>query len=278
MDTTSAIALDPAPSVGGAFTLEPDLAPADATEVRAPRRPGLRTLRRAAALAALLAGAGGLVYLGVWPPLATVMSGSMSPTIATGDVVVVRKLDRAPRRGDILAVTVPESARSRYGYPPEVIHRVVRIAPGGRITTKGDARPHADPFTVTRSSIRGRVVATIPAAGRVLSFLTSTLGLIWLAGGALVLLILPRLDRQREMRESEHSQTAGLESSLQAISDQLAELRAQANTRAAADGEALDTLRRETAEARQQLSALQELVAARQARPPRKGWLSRGGL
>ncbi|MEA2467542.1 MAG: signal peptidase [Thermoleophilaceae bacterium] len=262
MESTAAIAFDPAPSVGGSSTLE-----ADATQVKARRRLGLQTLRRGAALASLMAVAGGIAYLGVWPPLATVMSGSMSPTISTGDVVVIRHLGRAPRLGDILAITVPEAARSRYGYPPEVVHRVFRIARDGKITTKGDARPRPDPFTIGRSSIKGEVVATIPAGGRVLSFLTSTLGLIWLAGGALVLLVLPRLDRQREFRESESAHAAGLESSLQEISDQLAELRRQANERAAADGQTLDSLRRETLEAREQLNAVRELVAAQQQQP-----------
>ena len=44
-------------------------------------------------------------------------------------------------------------------------HQVVKIAPNGDITTKGDARKTPDPFTVTASSVSARVVTTIPAGG-----------------------------------------------------------------------------------------------------------------
>src|SRR4051794_30932489 len=97
--------------------------------------------KRLIALLAVLALAGfAFGYLGTWPPVATVMSGSMSPTIKTGDMVVLKRIHSLPKVGDIIAVPVPEAARSRYGSPPIVTHRVVRVAPDGAITTKGDAR------------------------------------------------------------------------------------------------------------------------------------------
>ena len=55
------------------------------------------------------------------------------------------------------------------------------------VTTKGDAYKKADPFDVPSSALSTKVVATVPAAGRVFAFLGSTLGLLWLAGGALLL-------------------------------------------------------------------------------------------
>ncbi|MFL5887359.1 MAG: hypothetical protein ACJ77M_20000, partial [Thermoleophilaceae bacterium] len=128
---------------------------------------------------------------------------------------------------DIIAVSVPDAARSRYGYPPVVIHRVVKIAPNGDITTKGDARPRPDPFTVKRGSVNARVVATIPAGGHVLAFFTSTVGLAWLGGGVLLLIILPLFERQREMREREEETLDVLRSELRSISDELALLRMQ---------------------------------------------------
>jgi signal peptidase I len=177
-------------------------------------------------LVLLVGGAGGgLLYLGAWPPMATVMSASMTPTIKTGDVVLLKRLDRAPRVGDIVYVQVPDAARSRYGYPPEVVHRVVKVAPNGQITTKGDARSKPDPFTISRRSVRAHVVATVPAAGRVLAFLTSTLGLVWLAGGVLLLIVLPLFERQRDMREREEETLESLRVELRAISEELALLR-----------------------------------------------------
>src|SRR5436305_9213001 len=194
---------------------------ADQAEPAPPRR------RLGLLLVALVvvAAAGGLVYLRAWPPMATVMSGSMEPTIETGDVVLLKHMDRAPRVGDVIAVNVPDIARSRYGYPPVVVRRVVRIAPNGDVTTKGDARPKADPFTVSRGSVNARVVADVPAAGHVLAFFTSTLGLVWLAGGVLMLVVLPVLERQRDAREREEDTLESLRAELRAISEELAALR-----------------------------------------------------
>ena len=137
-----------------------------------------------------------------WPPLATVMSASMAPTIDTGDMVVLQRLGRPAQVGDIVVVNVPDDARSRYGYPPVVIHRVVRIAADGAVSTKGDARKDPDPFTVPRRALTAHVIGRIPAGGRLLAFLTSPLGLLWLGGGALFLVGLPLLERKREGQQT----------------------------------------------------------------------------
>src|SRR3712207_1481252 len=63
-----------------------------------------------------LAAVAGVGYLRVWPPLATVMSASMAPTIDTGDMVVLKRLDRPARKGDIVSIRVPDEARRRFGY------------------------------------------------------------------------------------------------------------------------------------------------------------------
>src|SRR5256885_749289 len=196
MESATALLIDPALSV------ERDEPVAEEAEAAAKRRrlPRVRLGRVVAALM-LMAAVGGLLYLRAWPPMATVMSASMSPTIKTGDVVLLKHMDRPPRVGDVIAVSVPDQARARYGYPPVVVHRVVRISPSGDITTKGDARPRPDPFTVRRGSVNSKVVATVPAAGHVLAFFTSTLGLVWLAGGVLLLIALPLFERQRYARE-----------------------------------------------------------------------------
>jgi signal peptidase I len=188
---------------------------------------------RIAACAVVAAVVGALVALGTWPPFATVMSASMEPTIDTGDVVVLRSLDRPPRVGDVVSVTVPDEARRRYGYPPTVVHRVVRVSPRGVITTKGDARPDPDPFTVTGSAVKARVVLTVPAAGHVVAFLTSTMGLLWLGVGAVLLIGLPLLERQRDARAREAETLESLHAQLLTVSQELAALR-QASEQAAA--------------------------------------------
>jgi signal peptidase I len=183
---------------------------------------------RTAAVVAVLGGIGfGLGYLGSWPPVATVMSGSMSPTIKTGDVVVFKRLGRAAGVGDVVKVDVPDSARTRYGYPPVVIHRIVRLNSDGTVTTKGDARKTPDPFTVKRDSLSTHVVFDIPAAGRVVAFLMSPLGLLWIAGGVAMFFVLPLFERRQEAVEAEQATLAAVQAELATISGELARLREQ---------------------------------------------------
>jgi signal peptidase I len=187
------------------------------------RRPRVRAGRRWVLAAAVLAvAAGGMAYLREWPPLATVMSGSMAPAIDTGDMVVLKRLGRPARAGDVVVVHVPDAARTRYGYPGVVIHRIVAIAPDGSVTTKGDARKEPDPFTLPHSALSATVVGRIPAGGNVLAFLGSGLGLLWLGAGAVLFVGMPLLDRRRHRAEHE---AGGLRSRLEAITEELVELR-----------------------------------------------------
>jgi signal peptidase I len=190
------------------------------------------------AVAALLVAVavGGLGVLRVWPPFAVVMSGSMAPTINTGDMVVLERLRAPARIGQIVAVDVPDAARARYGYPPVVIHRVFRITPDGQMRTKGDARPAPDPFTVPRTAVDTRVVARIPSGGRVLAFFGSAPGLLWLAFGGLLFFGLPVVERQREARRRDTEATADLREELVGVAAELARLHSEEErSRAAAD-------------------------------------------
>lgn len=236
-------------------------------EARTKRVTGRRVGRVLLLLTLAVLGAG-LGYLRAWPPVATVMSASMSPTIETGDVVVMRKLQSPPRVGDVIAVSVPEGARSRYGYPPKVIHRVVRIGGDGQIRTKGDARKAADPFTVSRDAVQAEVVFTMPAAGRVLAFLGSTLGLIWLAAGALFLVIIPLLERQRESAggnvEGLDEMRTELHSDMEAVLAELERLQAKVDSDARTRAE----LEARLAELTDALAALPERVEAVVATQP----------
>jgi len=213
-----------------------------------PRRRYVRVARRRTRVrwtrlllgALLLAAALGLAFLQTWPPLATVMSGSMAPTIDTGDVVVLKRLERPARAGDIVSIPVPEEARARFGYPPVVIHRIVAIDATGAVTTKGDARKEPDPFSVPSTALTTRVVASVPAAGRALAFLGSPLGLLWLVGGAGMLLGLPLLERYRDAQRRVQGERDGLQAALEAVTAELAALRADETGREAdaADREA----------------------------------------
>src|SRR4051812_29295533 len=186
---------------------------------------------RAAAVAVVAVVVGGLAFLRAWPPLATVMSASMAPTINTGDMVLLQRLRGPARIGDVVEVSVPDEARSRYGYPPVVIHRVFAISPDGQVRTKGDARPEPDPFTVPRTALTTRVVAHLPGGGRVLAFFHSAPGLLWLVFGAALFLGLPLLDRRREARRHEQDAAKALRAELESVTGELAALRSDIEAR-----------------------------------------------
>jgi len=224
---------------------------------RGRRRVRLPFRRLLAALAVLLV-IGGLGYLRTWPPLATVMSASMTPTIDTGDMVVLKRISR-PRVGDVAAVAVPDEARSRFGYPPVVVHRIVRIGPDGAVTTKGDARKDPDPFTVPASAVRTKVVVAVPAAGRVLAFLTSGLGLLWLAAGGLLLGGLPLLERRQDARRHAEGERDALQAALASVAEELRASRHETQETAAALAELREQTREEA-----RLAALDELRQARE--------------
>ena len=106
-----------------------------------------------------------------------------------------------------------------------IIHRVVSIDADDVVTTKGDAYKEADPFDVPRSALTTKVVATVPAAGRALAFLGSGLGLVWLAGGVLLFVGMPLLERQRETRRREDGDRESLQATLHGVTQELALLR-----------------------------------------------------
>lgn len=77
-----------------------------------------------------------------------VRGGSMAPALRAGDRLLVLRLDRAPRVGEVVLAADPRD-RQR-----ELIKRVI-VLRGGLVTLRGDA-PHA--------STDSRVFGTVPAA------------------------------------------------------------------------------------------------------------------
>ncbi|GGL05199.1 signal peptidase [Curtobacterium luteum] len=91
-----------------------------------------------------------------WQPT-TVMTGSMAPRLAPGDVVVSRPVPPDEvRPGRILLADDPDvSGHLR-------MHRFVEEGPGGSIVTKGDANPQADSTPLERSAVHGVAFLRIP--------------------------------------------------------------------------------------------------------------------
>lgn len=150
-----------------------------------------------------------LAWLRTWPPLLVVMSSSMEPTIDTGDVVLMQRLDRPPEVGDIVEVHPPQEIQDRLNYPDTVIHRIVAIRKG-KVYTKGDARNQRDPFTVPADDVKAHEIAVIPGVGQIVTFFTSPLGLIWIVAGILLFIVLPYYELRRDQVELEKAEVGSL--------------------------------------------------------------------
>lgn len=142
---------------------------------------------------------GGLLFLRAWPPIVVVMSSSMEPAIGTGAIVLVRHIDDSPKVGDVVTVPVPAEAQAD-GYPSEVLHRVIEITEDGLVRTQGDNLDKPDPFAVPVAAVTERVVTVIPGAGQLVAFLFSPYGLMWMAAGVFLLVVMPFFDGQRELK------------------------------------------------------------------------------
>ncbi len=139
------------------------------------RRPLARAVRASGSLL-LIAGALLFAGLAVGPHLlgyqtVTMLTGSMSPTIRPGDVVVdTPEPVGAVRPGQIISYHVPlEDHRV-------VSHRIVSVAqtPGGAVTvrTKGDANASEDPWTAQLQGQQDWQVRTVvPRLGALIGLL-----------------------------------------------------------------------------------------------------------
>lgn len=143
-------------------------------------------LARTAAYALLGFGAGLLLAIAL--PLAvgarplTVLSGSMEPTLATGDVVVVERIrPQDVHVGDVVTYRDPDGSL--------VTHRVRGVRPRGErveLITRGDANNASERWTLASDGELSRALYRVPLAGRVLVRTSSP-------EGRLALIVLPLL-------------------------------------------------------------------------------------
>jgi len=114
----------------------------------------------------------------------TVLSGSMEPAVAPGDVVISTRIDPADARpGDVVTFRDPQDADRL------ITHRVRSTRPEGRrirFVTKGDANNTTEEWRVAASGHVSRVRYRVPAVGRVALIAQSR-------GGMIVLVVLPVL-------------------------------------------------------------------------------------
>ncbi len=101
----------------------------------------------------------------------TVQSGSMTPEIKMGSIVIVRPIDDY-KIGDIITFQTTGSKES-------VTHRIYDIKVVGgqpKYITKGDANNAPDQREVSKREIIGKVLIDIPYLGYVVSFAQKPLG------------------------------------------------------------------------------------------------------
>lgn len=118
----------------------------------------------------------------------TVLSGSMTPTLPVGSVVVVRSQPAEQiRPGDVITFT---DRSPDLPAPRVVTHRVVAVeqGPGGLVfRTKGDANNTPDQRPTSAADVHGVLWYSVPFAGSLRAFLISPTGLCYLAGVLLLM-------------------------------------------------------------------------------------------
>lgn len=120
---------------------------------------------------------------------AVVLTGSMEPTIKTGDLILVKESDSF----EVGDVVVYQSGRIL------VVHRIMEID-GETAILRGDAN-NADDAPIELSQIKGRVFGCIPYMGTVARILKTPWATALLIGGAVLMVELPYRKKKEEDQE-----------------------------------------------------------------------------
>lgn len=159
------------------------------------------------------------VAMGTSSPLVVVTSGSMSPTLERGHLLVLQK--QAPESilvGDIIVFD------ATWNDDP-VVHRVVRIEVVGdeiHWFTQGDNRvtnPSEDPGYRVYEDIIGVVILAIPYLGNLTLFLHEPAGLATVVVLLLVIIILPELLPKKDEEEETEDEPSQSPSESDSIED-----------------------------------------------------------
>ncbi|MDD4493245.1 MAG: signal peptidase I [Eubacteriales bacterium] len=109
-----------------------------------------------------------------------IISGSMSPAIEAGDLIMVKEYD-SYAVNDVIAFRSGNSI---------ITHRIIGFE-DDKAVTKGDFNNVADKDPVDRENIVGKVVYLIPKVGNVILFLRSPLGVMILTSVIVGMTALP---------------------------------------------------------------------------------------
>ena len=149
-------------------------------------------------------------FLGYKPFI--VLSGSMEPSIMTGDMVFVKETDPDSLKvGDVSAYKSGSAV---------VTHRIVEVKSENgetRYVTQGDANNAADQGMVKPADVEGIYQRRIAGAGNLAMFMQTTTGMILFVVCPLVLFVLWDVIRRQLESRKEMSRTKELEMELERL-------------------------------------------------------------
>lgn len=107
----------------------------------------------------------------------TVASDSMSPTFRAGDLIIIRKCDpQTLKEGDI--VTFHTIINNEFALNTHRITEIQDLGGARSYVTKGDNNELADIHMIADGDIMGKYVCHLAGFGKVMSFLSSSLGFL----------------------------------------------------------------------------------------------------
>lgn len=146
----------------------------------------------------------GFIFLLAFSPMIgirfdVVLSGSMSPSLNTGDLVIVTSTSPSDlKEGDIIVFSSPLGSGL-------ICHRILKAEQGSEITfqTKGDNNEDPDPFIVPSTSVVGKVQAGVPLMGYVVQYLKGPLGLLLIISLILATILIPDVNSTKSAKIKE---------------------------------------------------------------------------
>lgn len=127
---------------------------------------------------------GNVADLAGFTPL-TVQSDSMAPTFHEGDLIIIQKCDPATlQTGDV--ITFHTIVDNQYALNTHRIDSIAESAGARSYVTKGDNNAIADDHVISDVDIVGKYVVCLPNLGKVMNFLSSSVGF-------LVVIVIPML-------------------------------------------------------------------------------------
>ena len=150
---------------------------------------------------------------------AVVLSGSMEPTIQTGDLITVTDCDpTALHEGDVVRYLSSGKA---------ITHRIASVTTGEdgqlRYVTQGDANNAADRLPVTVDQVQGVWSGMrLPGVGNAILFMQTPAGMVLFIVCPLALFFAWDVWRRRRLDKAEETRTAQLERELAALREERA--------------------------------------------------------